>query len=169
MNSIEFTNEFNNIALWDIESLELDRRPLGPSALVAFYLILGTLYPTIYTWSRNVRLRSVRLSAVYQLISYISIFISHFLSVYAGHYVYVWDRQWLSIDWSVGSSSEPEEHVPLWQRAHARNFSRFPFIGGSLITNLLYFETNRYPAWCDIQKLLNFLRKAFVTRESTSI
>ena len=32
-------------ALWDIESLELDRRPLGPKARVAFYLIRGTLYP----------------------------------------------------------------------------------------------------------------------------
>ena len=37
--------------LWDIESLELDRRPLGPLALVAFYLIRGTLYPTVHTQS----------------------------------------------------------------------------------------------------------------------
>ena len=36
-------------ALWDIESLELDRRPLE-MALVAIYLILGTLYPIEHTW-----------------------------------------------------------------------------------------------------------------------
>ena len=33
-------------ALWDIESLELDRRP--------FYLILGTLYPIVHTWSLSI-------------------------------------------------------------------------------------------------------------------
>ena len=38
-------------ALWEytVESLKLDRRPLEPSALVAFYLILSTLFPTVHT------------------------------------------------------------------------------------------------------------------------
>ena len=35
--------------LWDIESQELDRRPQGPKARVAFYLIRGTLYIPQYT------------------------------------------------------------------------------------------------------------------------